>query len=244
MLVLGDRSILERDYIVAVVGGGAGIGAAAAEHIGRLGASVFVIDTVSATAAATAKRVASTGARAGCAAADVHDLASVQQAVGKATEWNGRIHAVINAASLRESPGGRVDGPAIVNPEHTARINLTGAVVIAHAVVPWMYKAGYGRIAHLTPADGKDMGLISLVKSQGRELATTGITVNALVPDGIDPPAFDIGVPGFRDSTPECSTAQLDRLTQITAMLTLMISPACRLTAGTTLDLSDRPATY
>ncbi|MFI7066779.1 SDR family NAD(P)-dependent oxidoreductase [Kribbella sp. NPDC050124] len=177
MMISASVRRLSCDYVVAVVGGGTGIGAATAEHIGRLGSSVFVIDEDATAAAATAAAVASTGARAGSAGADVCDVDAVQRAVDKAARWNGRIHAIVNVSGLQDRAG---FDPAFDDFERTPRIALTAALVIAQAVVPRMYKAGYGRIAHLVSAG--DLGLIGLVRSQSKELATTGISVNALVP--------------------------------------------------------------
>jgi NAD(P)-dependent dehydrogenase (short-subunit alcohol dehydrogenase family) len=198
-----------RDYVVAVVGGGEGIGAAAAKHIGCLGSSVFVIDEDPTAAAATAAAVASTGARAGSAGAEVCDLDSVQRAVDKAAQWNGRIHAVVNVSALQERAGFDLAF------ESAPPRALTAALVITHAVVPRMYKAGYGRIAHVASAD--DLGLIGLVRSQGEELATTGIAVNAVVP-------------------------ARGTVAEVAAMLTYMTSPDCIHPTGAAFDSFGDPA--
>lgn len=89
--------------------------------------------------------------------------------------------------------------------------NLTGTFHLIQAVLPGMRQQGYGRIVVITSEWGvtgwpgatayaaSKAGLISLVKTLGRELAPEGIVVNAIAPGVIDTPqlmvdAEDAGV--------------------------------------------------
>jgi NAD(P)-dependent dehydrogenase (short-subunit alcohol dehydrogenase family) len=236
----------DRDYVVTIIGGGGGVGAAAAEHFGRLGASVFVVDKDATAAAGAAAAAASTGGRAGSAAADARDLSSVQRAVDKAAEWNGRVHAVVNAAAARRSLG----QPSLEVAIDELSQDLTCALVITHAVVPLMFEHEYGRIAHLASIVGMDgklclaaysagtERLFDLVKSQGEELAATGIIVNALLPAVLPTPVVGTRRPRSPDHlVPRSPTGRTGTVAEVTAMLRYMISPECGHTTGATFDL-------
>ena len=80
------------------------------------------------------------------------------------------------------------------------RVNLDGTFLICRAVVPGMVAAGWGRIVTMASIAGKEgnagqsaywaakAGVIALTKSLGKELATTGVLVNAVAPAAIATP--------------------------------------------------------
>ncbi|QIZ37254.1 SDR family NAD(P)-dependent oxidoreductase [Saccharopolyspora sp. ASAGF58] len=81
-------------------------------------------------------------------------------------------------------------------------INLTGCFLGVKAILPRLEKAGWGRIMALASIAAKEAnalehayaaskaGLVALVKSVGKELATSGVTVNAIAPGPVGTDLF------------------------------------------------------
>ncbi|MFM7624669.1 MAG: SDR family NAD(P)-dependent oxidoreductase, partial [Actinomycetota bacterium] len=137
------------------------------------------------------------------------------------------------------------------------RINLRGALVFTKAIIGGMAARGYGRILHLSSISGKEgnpllvaysatkAGLIGLVKSVGKEYATTGVTINAMAPALVQSPMTD----SFSESqlTYLKSRIPMNRLGDVSEaaeMAAWIISPACSFTTGFAFDLSGGRATY
>ena len=120
-----------------------------------------------------------------------------------------------------------------------------------------MSARGYGRILHLASISGKDgnpllvsysatkAGLIGMVKSIGKEYATSGITINAMAPALIDTPIFN----GFSDETLATLKSKIPMnrfgtVNEVALLAAWIISPACSFTTGFTFDLSGGRAVY
>jgi NAD(P)-dependent dehydrogenase (short-subunit alcohol dehydrogenase family) len=83
--------------------------------------------------------------------------------------------------------------------ENTLKVNLTGPFLLTKAVLPLMKKSGYGRIINVSSSAGRSVstlggahytaskaGLLGLTRATAKELASLGITVNAICPGLID----------------------------------------------------------
>ena len=84
-----------------------------------------------------------------------------------------------------------------------------------------------------------------MTQVQGKEVAGTGVTVNALAPAVIQTPMVDAmpkqQVKYMTDKIPMGRCASLDELV---AMVEFIVSPDCSFTTGFTFDLSSGRATY
>jgi 3-oxoacyl-[acyl-carrier protein] reductase len=141
--------------------------------------------------------------------------------------------------------------------ERVFRINFFGSYHTSKVVIPQMVTRGYGRLLHIASIAGKEgnagmmaysaskAAVIGMTKVQGKEVAGTGVTVNALAPAVIETPLVhalpDQQVKYMTDKIPMGRCGALDELV---AMVEFIVSPSCSFTTGFTFDLTGGRATY
>ncbi|MQA93647.1 MAG: mycofactocin-coupled SDR family oxidoreductase [Streptosporangiales bacterium] len=197
------------DGRVAVITGGArGQGRAHAVRLAREGADIVICDigepigTVAypmgseTELAETARLVREQGRRAVTVKADVRNLAAMEEVAAQAVAMFGRIDILLaNAGIAGASPIAEMTGEQW---KDMIDINLTGVFHAFRAVVPHMIERGYGRIVATSSIVARmgatnsghyaaaKWGVIGLVKSLSLEVAAHGITVNAVLPSGVN----------------------------------------------------------
>jgi len=178
--------------VAIVTGGATGIGLAVSRRLAAAGASVAILARNVARAEAAAAAIAGAGGAAHAFAADIADSASVDAAFSSALAQLGRVDVLVNNAGLTR------DGLFMrMSDEQWAEVidtNLGGAFRCCRAVARTMMKARYGRIVNISSVVGlmgnagqvnysaSKAGLLGMTKSLARELASRGITVNAVCP--------------------------------------------------------------
>ncbi len=176
-----------------VTGGSRGIGKAIALRLARQGADVAFSYRGNAEAAkATAAEIESIGTKAVAIQGDVKDPGSAEAVVKSALEAFGKVDILVNNAGItRDDLIMRMSEEAWRDVLET---NLFGAFWMTKAVTRPMLKARAGRIVNITSVSGQagqmgqanyssaKAGLIGLTKATARELASRGITVNAVAP--------------------------------------------------------------
>jgi 3-oxoacyl-[acyl-carrier protein] reductase len=176
-----------------VTGGSRGIGRAICLRLAGQGADVaFSYRGNEAAAAATAAAIEGLGRRAVAYQGDVTDPAAADGLVKAALEAFGKVDILVNNAGItRDDLIMRMDVEAWRSVLET---NLFGAFYTTKAVTRPMLKARAGRIVNITSVSGQagqtgqanysaaKAGLIGLTKATARELASRGITANAVAP--------------------------------------------------------------
>lgn len=255
----GDRMspVTVTSQAAMIIGAGAGIGRAAATVLAQRGYTVLCVDRDESAASATANELSASGCRAYSWFGDVTQADTLKASFSAALAVVDQVHAVINCAGV-QGPLGRASHLVSLDDfDRVIAVNLRGALAVTHMAIPHMLEHGYGRIAHVASIAGKEgnpnmiayssskAGLIGMVKAQGKEYATTGITVNALAPAVIQTP--------FLDSQPQetldymmakIPMGRAGRPDEAAYMLAWMVSPECSYTTGFTFDLSGGRATY
>jgi 3-oxoacyl-[acyl-carrier protein] reductase len=179
--------------VALVTGASRGIGRAIAERLGRGGAAVVVNFHTNGTAAEEVVRaVRDAGGQATAVGADVAQPADVDRLADAALAAFGRIDLLVNNAGitrdnllLRMPPD---DWQAVL------ATDLTSAYLCTRAVLRGMLRQRYGRILNVSSVVGQmgnagqanyaaaKAGLLGLTRATAREVASRGITVNALAP--------------------------------------------------------------
>ncbi|MEH2461471.1 3-oxoacyl-[acyl-carrier-protein] reductase [Nostoc sp.] len=184
---------LLQDKVAIVTGGSRGIGRAIAIELATQGA-IAVVNYASSSAAAEAvvAEIIAAGGQAIAIQADVSKIDQVDALVNAIIEKFSRVDILVNNAGitrdtllLRLKPE---DWQAVID------LNLTGVYLCTRAVSKIMLKQRSGRIINITSVAGQignpgqsnysaaKAGVIGFTKSVAKELATRGITVNAVAP--------------------------------------------------------------
>lgn len=178
-----------------ITGAGRGIGAAIARRLARDGARLTLLGRHRETLEATAAGLAP-GAQARVVVCDVTDGAQVLAAFAAAREAHGPIGILVNNAGQAESAPLTRTSDELWN--RMLAVNLSGAFLCTRAALPDMFAAGRGRVVNIASTAGQrgyayiaayaasKHGLIGLTRSLALEVATRGITVNAVCPGYTD----------------------------------------------------------
>lgn len=176
-----------------ITGGGRGIGAAIAVELARLGANLTLMGRTMETL--TARRDAllfEYEREIATIAVDVTDAQSVERAFAAARDALGAPSILVNNAGAAESRPFRRTTPD--QWQRMLDINLTGPANCTAQVLDEMINAGYGRVINIASTAGlkgyayvaaytaAKHGLVGLTRALALELATSGVTVNAVCP--------------------------------------------------------------
>lgn len=185
--------------VAVVTGGGAGIGAAVAEELGRTGWSVVTMDPLVSLDGSerlpepeetTAGRIVAAGGTARASSVSVTDADAVRDEVERILKEDGRLDAVVNVAGISR-PSGFASGTED-DWRSVLAVHLDGYRNVLGAALPVMADAGRGRILGVTSGSGwrpADAGAYSCAKRAVASLtwqlgavAPPGVSVNAMSP--------------------------------------------------------------
>ena len=169
----------------------------------------------------------------------------------------GPLKALVNCVGILGQRDILSEDIDMANFDLVYRINLRSALVLAIEAIKVMKPRKYGRILQLASISGKEgnpglvaysvtkAGLIAMVKSQGKEYAESGITINALAPALVNTPMTS----SFSENQRAALRAKIpmNRIgdpTEVATMVAWILSPACSFTTGFAFDLSGGRATY
>jgi 3-oxoacyl-[acyl-carrier protein] reductase len=243
------------DRVAIVTGGGQGIGLAVTERMLAGGGSVAVWDRDQALLTALEEKHGGSG-RVQALAADIGDLAQVENATAAVKDRFGKIDILINNAAIvgPNAPTWEYPPQAFKDVVH---IGLVGTFFCCRAVVPHMIAQNYGRIVNLSSVAGKEgnpnapaysstkAAVLALTKSLGKELAKYDIAVNAVTPAVAKTTMALSQAPDFLQMIlSKIPRGRMLELSEAAAMICWLATAENSFTTGAVFDLSGGRATY
>jgi 3-oxoacyl-[acyl-carrier protein] reductase len=184
--------------VALVTGAAQGIGRAIAQELAAAGAVLALADVNEAKLAETTAEFTAAGVKATAFLINVSSQESIEAGAKAVLDHYGKVEVLINNAGITRDGlmlrMKRADWDLVLG------INLTGAFLITQALLSAMLKNRWGRIVNIASVVGRagqagqvnyaasKAGLIGFTRSLAREVASRGITVNAVAPGYIETP--------------------------------------------------------
>jgi 3-oxoacyl-[acyl-carrier protein] reductase len=201
--------------IALVTGASQGIGRACALELARAGATVALAARNEAKLAEVAGEIEAAGGQAAAFALDVASEGSIKAGAKAIHERFGKVEILVNNAGITRDT--LVLRMKRADWDDVLETNLTGAFLLTQAILGPMLRNRWGRIINVSSVVGRTgqsgqvnyaaskAGLIGLTRALAREVASRGITVNAIAPGYIETQMTS----GFDEKMREAMVAQI-----------------------------------
>ena len=192
------RSYNEQGRIALVTGASQGIGRACALELARTGATVVLAARNEIKLAEAVAEIVGAGGQATAIPLDIASEESIKAGAKAVLERFGKVEILVNNAGITRD--GLMMAMKRADWDDVLGTNLTGAFLLTQALLRPMLKNRWGRIINISSVVGRTgqagqvnyaaskAGLIGLTRSMAREVASRGITVNAVAPGYIETP--------------------------------------------------------
>ena len=183
---------------------------------------------------------------------DVSDTGAVAAAVAEV----GPVDVLVNSAGT-VGPNKPLWEITDAEWELTMSVNLNGVFNLCRAVIPGMRTRGWGRIVNIASIAGKEGNpnlaaysaskgaVIALTKSLGKELATSGVLVNAIAPAVIETPMNVSTAPEvLAYMVSRIPMGRVGQAEEVAALVAWLASGEVSFSTGAVYDISGGRATY
>ena len=177
-----------------VTGAGSGIGRAIAQDLARKGKKVAALDINHDAAARTVAEIEAAGGQAVALHCDVSDERNVRHGIDAALDALREVDTLVNAVGVTSPPGLPFTNCTEEDWDRVFAINVKSMFFTCKAVAPILIARGRGRIVNIASTAGliaarpmppysvTKMAVVTLTKVLARDMASHGITVNAVSP--------------------------------------------------------------
>ncbi|MDL9978747.1 SDR family NAD(P)-dependent oxidoreductase [Microbacterium sp. ASV49] len=179
-----------------------------------------------------------------------------EDAVADAAARIGAVDILVNSAGI-VGPNTPLVSTTSAQWRTVLDVNVIGTVAMMRAFLPGMVERGWGRVVNIASMAGKDgnpglsvysaskAAVIALTKSAGKELATTGVLVNAIAPAVIATPMNDDTAPDvLAHITSLIPMKRVGRAEEVAELIAWLTSDRVSFSTGAVYDISGGRATY
>ena len=229
--------------VALVTGAASGIGAAVARRLSASGAQVAALDLQPVDGYFSVQ-------------ADISRSSEVDAAVARVEHELGRLDVLVNSAGI---PGRSLRTVDVDDDEwqRVLGINASGSFYLSRAVLPGMVERGYGRIVLLASIAGKEgnpmaaaysaskAAVIALAKAIGKDVAGTGVLVNAIAPAVIQTPILEgISEEHVEYMLQRVPLGRMGTADEVANLVAFLASEDLSFSTGATFDISGGRATF
>lgn len=181
--------------VAIVTGAGRGLGKGIAKKLAEKGAKVVVADIIIENANECVKEINDSGGNAISTLCNISKLEEVNSLYKTTIEKYGKVDIVVNNAGINKD--GMLHKMTDEQWDTVISVNLTGTFYMNREAARIMREQGYGRIINISSMSwlgnigqanyaASKAGVIGITKTAARELASKGITCNAICPGFIE----------------------------------------------------------
>jgi 3-oxoacyl-[acyl-carrier protein] reductase len=229
--------------VALVTGAASGIGAAVAERLSAGGAQIAALDLQPVDGYFSVQ-------------ADISRSDQVNDAVARVHEEFGQLDVLVNSAGV---PGDSLRTVDVDDAEwnRVMGINASGSFFLSRAVLPGMIERGYGRVVLLSSIAGKEgnpmaaaysaskAAVIALAKAIGKDVAGTGVLVNAVAPAVIETPILAaISQEHVEYMLQRVPLGRMGSAAEVANLVAFLASEDLSFSTGATFDISGGRATF
>lgn len=179
--------------VAIVTGGAGGIGRAISFRLADAGAVAVIFGRNEERGRETVETITGDGDKAIFLRTDLNSAENIEDSFNKVMDIYGKVDILVNNAAISGFMGPVMDTPIKVV-EEVLQVNLTSIFHLSSLVLPRMLENGFGRIINIssvaprvTPANSatynmSKAGVNALTRTLSREVASGGVTVNAIAP--------------------------------------------------------------
>lgn len=187
--------------VALVTGAAGGLGRVVVHRLAETGHLVALLDRAGSALEAASAEAAASRRHHVAVEADVADRSSVEAALAVVRTTLGPVTILVNAAGIADSSPLLPPDDALF--DRTMAVNARGTWVVSTACIPDMVAARFGRIVNVASTAGlrayryteayvaSKHAVVGLTRAMALDLASKGITVNAVCPGFMDTPMTD-----------------------------------------------------